>query len=60
MNGKEVYWPETQDAQENYTFIEKDDFTQVLVELDLDEQFKDMFEEMWPEALKKLKALSES
>ncbi|EKE27297.1 MAG: hypothetical protein ACD_3C00226G0016 [uncultured bacterium (gcode 4)] len=60
INGKETYWPETQDARENYTFIEKDGFTQVLVELDSKEEYKDMFEEMWPEALKKLKILSES
>lgn len=60
VNGKETYWPETQNAQENYTFIEKDGVTRVSVDLDTDEQYKDMFEEMWPEALKKLKALSES
>ena len=60
IDGKETYWPETQDAQENYTFTEKDGFTKVLVELDSLEQFKDMFEEMWPEALKELKILSES
>lgn len=58
MNGKENYY-EMQDAQENYTFTEKDGVTHVLVELDSKEEYKNMFEEMWPEALKKLKTLTE-
>lgn len=46
-------------AYENYTFNEKDGGTEILVELDLDEEHKDMFADMWPRALEKLKELSE-
>lgn len=46
-------------AFENYTFTEKDGGTEVLVELDLADEYKDMFNEMWPKALEKLKEISE-
>ncbi|MEN9355055.1 MAG: hypothetical protein RL318_2380, partial [Fibrobacterota bacterium] len=45
---------------ENYTFKEKDGGTEVLVDMDITEDFKEMFEEMWPHALQKLKELAES
>ncbi len=46
-------------AFENYTFNEKDGGTELVVDMDIDEQEKPMFEEMWNNALVKLKALAE-
>lgn len=46
-------------ALENYTFINKDDKTELVVDLDINEEFKEMFEAMWPNALQKLKSLCE-
>jgi uncharacterized protein YndB with AHSA1/START domain len=63
MQGKErIYTAEElgDGAFENYTFTEKDGGTQVDVDLDVFEAYKDMFEEMWPRALKKLKEITEA
>ena len=46
-------------AHENYTFKEKGGATEVLVEMDVTEDFKEVFEGMWPKALQKLKELAE-
>jgi uncharacterized protein YndB with AHSA1/START domain len=46
-------------ANENYTFLEKDSGTELLIEMDVDEKLKDDFETMWPKALEKLKELAE-
>jgi uncharacterized protein YndB with AHSA1/START domain len=46
-------------AFENYTFIEKDGGTEVLIDIDLDEENVPMFKEMWPKALQALKEISE-
>lgn len=46
-------------ALENYTFKENKRHTEVLVDMDSSEEYKEMFEEMWPKALKKIKMLSE-
>ncbi|CAN5122309.1 hypothetical protein BH23BAC3_BH23BAC3_31550 [soil metagenome] len=46
-------------ALENYTFTENDDKTEVMVEMDTSEEYKEMFLETWPKALQKLKKLSE-
>lgn len=46
-------------ALENYTFKENNGTTEVLVDMDSNDEYKEMFEEMWPKALKKLKKLSE-
>ena len=46
-------------STESYSFIEKDGGTQLSVELEIEEQYADMFTEMWPRALKKLKEVSE-
>lgn len=46
-------------AFENYTLTEKDGGTEVKVDQDLEEQYMQMFTEMWPKALQKLKELSE-
>jgi uncharacterized protein YndB with AHSA1/START domain len=46
-------------AYENYAFREKDGGTAVSVELDMPEEWAEMFSELWPKALEKLKGLSE-
>jgi L-rhamnose mutarotase len=46
-------------ALENYTFKEKNGSTEVLVDTDSNDEYKEMFSEMWPKALKKLKEISE-
>lgn len=44
---------------ENYTFIDKEGKTELLVDMDINEEYKEMFEDMWPKALQKLKSLCE-
>lgn len=44
---------------ENYTFTEKDGGTEVSVDMDAADEYEDMFNGMWPEALKKLKEVAE-
>jgi hypothetical protein len=46
-------------SSESYTFTEKEGGTELLVELEIEEQYADMFTEMWPRALEKLKEISE-
>lgn len=46
-------------ALENYTFIDKNGKTEVIVEMDINKEFKEMFENIWPMALQKLKELCE-
>ena len=46
-------------ATENYTLEKKGNLTQLKVEMDITEDFKDYFEKTWPKALEKLKELSE-
>ena len=46
-------------AFENYTFKEKDGKTEVIVDMDIDEKEAEMFNKVWPEALKKLKEIAE-
>ena len=46
-------------AHENYTFTEKDGGTELLVELDVEDTYKDMMQAMWEKALVKLKEMSE-
>lgn len=47
-------------AFENYTLKEKNGKTEVLIDMDTVEEYKDMFQEMWPKALQRLKELSEN
>lgn len=47
-------------ALENYTFKENNGQTEVLVDMDSNEEYAEMFNKMWPEALDKLKALAEN
>lgn len=46
-------------AHENYAFNEVNGRTTVLVDMDINEEYAEMFEGMWPKALQKLKELSE-
>ena len=46
-------------AFENYTFSERNGGTELLVDMDIDESHRTMFEETWPKALGDLKALAE-
>jgi hypothetical protein len=46
-------------AFENYTFKENNGNTEVTVDIDITEEWAPMFEEMWPNALQKLKEISE-
>jgi len=47
-------------AFESYTFSEVDGGTLVQVELDMDQDYAEMFNEMWPKALERLKELCET
>lgn len=44
---------------ENYTFKDKNGATEILVEMDSNEEYAEMFTDMWPKALQKLKEISE-
>lgn len=44
---------------ENYTFKNLNGKTELLIDMDINDDFKDMFNDMWPIALQKLKALAE-
>ncbi len=46
-------------AFENYTFKEVDGGTELLIDIDITDEYKVMFENMWPRALQVLKELSE-
>jgi len=46
-------------AHENYTFRETDGLTTLVIDLDSDEQMKEMFDGLWPKALLKLKQIAE-
>lgn len=46
-------------AFENYTFNDKEGATEVTVEIDISDEWKEMFNDMWPRALTKLKEISE-
>ncbi len=45
---------------ENYTFTETNGNTQLVVEIDSNEEFKNYFDETWPKALNKLKEICEA
>lgn len=47
-------------AFENYTFIDRGGRTEVLVEMDIEDEHKEVFEGMWPRALQRLKQLAEA
>jgi uncharacterized protein YndB with AHSA1/START domain len=45
---------------ENYTLEETDGGTRFVVDIDVTHEHKEMFEKIWPEALRKLQALAEA
>lgn len=45
-------------AHENYTLTEENGVTRLVVEIDLSDEFAEMFKEMWPKALANIKALA--
>ena len=46
-------------AHENYIFAKKGEGTELTVEVETNQEYKDMFEDMWPKSLQILKELSE-
>jgi uncharacterized protein YndB with AHSA1/START domain len=46
-------------AKENYALTEKGGVTELAIDMDMAEEYKDMFNQMWPKALEKVKALAE-
>jgi len=44
---------------ENYSFFEKGNMTELIVEMEVDPNYKSMFDEMWPRALNTLKKICE-
>ena len=46
-------------SKENYTLKALNDKTEVLIEMDIAAEYKDMFNQLWPKALQKLKEVSE-
>jgi len=46
-------------THESYTFTENDGVTTVVVELDSTDELAEMFDELWPAALAKLKKIAE-
>lgn len=61
QNGEKNPWPvvEGQEGYESYTFKDVAGGTEVLVELTVPTEWKEMFNDMWPKALLKLKELAE-
>lgn len=47
-------------AYENYTFTEENGRTTVAVDMDIEEEHQEMFQDMWAKALQKLKELAEN
>ncbi len=46
-------------ARENYSLSENNGHTTVNIDIDITEEYKDMFTQMWPKALQSLKELAE-
>ncbi|MEN9649393.1 MAG: hypothetical protein RL094_360 [Candidatus Parcubacteria bacterium] len=46
-------------SYENYTFVDKDGGTEVSVDMNILDEYKTMFDEMWPKGLQALKDLAE-
>jgi uncharacterized protein YndB with AHSA1/START domain len=47
-------------ALENYTFKDLNGRTELVVEMDTSDRYREMFENTWPKALQKLKELAET
>ncbi len=59
MQGKESTYGPDELYFENYTFKEKDGGTELTVDIDVKDEYRDMFNGMWPKALEALKRLAE-
>ena len=59
MQGKETVYAPDELYFENYTFNEKDGGTELTVDINVKDEYKDMFNGMWPKALEVLKELAE-
>lgn len=46
-------------AHENYTLKDVNGATELTVDMDIDEQYADMFNDMWPKAMVKIKEIAE-
>jgi hypothetical protein len=46
-------------ATENYTLTQNGGTTEVVVEMDSPDDYNEMFQDMWPRALQKLKTLAQ-
>jgi Activator of Hsp90 ATPase homolog 1-like protein len=57
-NGKEEV-TEWSGALENYTFKEIDGKTELLIKIDTVEDYKELFQDIWPKALQRLKEIAE-
>lgn len=47
-------------SKENYTLKKVNGQTELIIDMDITEDFKDMFSQMWPKALDNVKKLAES
>ncbi|MBL7738823.1 MAG: SRPBCC domain-containing protein [Chitinophagaceae bacterium] len=47
-------------SHENYTLKKINDQTELIIDMDINEEFKDMFASIWPKALENVKQLSEN
>ncbi len=59
MRGKESAYAPDELYFENYTFKKKDGGTELIVDIDVKDEYKDMFNDMWPKALEVVKELAE-
>lgn len=60
--GQKKMWTEEERGTgffENYTLNEKDGGTELIIDLNVEDEFEDMFKDMWPKALKTLKEIAE-
>lgn len=46
-------------SKENYTLRDLNEQTELLIEMDIDKEYKDMFQQLWPKALQKIKDVAE-
>ncbi|MBU3668866.1 MAG: SRPBCC domain-containing protein [Candidatus Taylorbacteria bacterium] len=57
-NGEKIPWSGAE-GYENYTFSEVNGSTELKIDLQIPTEWKDMFADMWPKALMKLKEIVE-
>jgi hypothetical protein len=47
-------------AKENYTLKKLDGKTELSIDMDINEEYRDLFAKLWPKALENVKRLSEN